>query len=273
MRKAFNYYIYSPCGNDTALVEGVDYTDNVKRLINDKIMNIHSNIEQVGFIATDKEPKLIMAGGEFCGNAARSAAYSYLRGREGKVNIKVCNDSRVIEVGIDSNKNVWSQMPLYAGKDIVTSIDNGIYKVKMDGITHIIVDVQETKKMLSENNYSREFIKEIALNIVTNYNIEGSSAIGVMFLEEKNEELKIHPVVWVRTIDTLFYETACGSGTTAVAILETINRSSSQQLEIIQPSGQIITANTIFNKGILTNAFISGKIKTDGILKRIEIDI
>ena len=72
------YAICRPGGNDTALVYGSDYTQEQKKCINDAIMKKHSNVEQVGFIDFNKKPELQMAGGEFCGNATRSAANLYL---------------------------------------------------------------------------------------------------------------------------------------------------------------------------------------------------
>lgn len=79
------YNIYYPSGNTTALVIGSDYLQFRKR-INESIMKMHNNIEQVGFVFVENDVyKLEMAGGEFCGNATRSAAYYFLNGKDGKV--------------------------------------------------------------------------------------------------------------------------------------------------------------------------------------------
>jgi len=93
------------------LVEGTNYTNGVKRLINDKIMKLNPNIEQVGFVEINNKPKLIMAGGEFCGNATRSAAYFYLKGKKGKIKIGICSGKKLVEAGIDAIGNAWSQIP------------------------------------------------------------------------------------------------------------------------------------------------------------------
>jgi len=161
--------------------------------------------------------------------------------------------------------------PIYSGKNIVIALDRDIYQIKMEGITHIVVKAEKTKKIFNAKKYDKEIFKQMALNIINKYNIETSNAIGVMFLEKINKKIKLHPTVWVKTIDTLFYETACASGTAAVAILKTIDKNSSQKLEVIQPSSKIITANTILKNGVLINAIISGKIKTDGKKRRLEI--
>lgn len=267
MRKEFSYYLYSPCGNDTALVEGDNIDEQTKKILNDKIMSTHSNIEQVGFISLDKF-KIDMAGGEFCGNAARSAAYHYLKGNKGEIRINVSN-KMVMNAGVDENKRAWSEIPLYSGKNFINAIDNGIYEIIMNGIKYIILEKDVSKQYLLD----KKNIKANAMNILKEYKIRDSEAIGVVFIEDVKEKIKIHPVVWVKSINTLFYETACGSGTTAVAILQAVKNNKSQNLDIIQPSNQVITARIILNKGNIETAYILGNIKTDNNTRRITIDI
>ena len=61
-------------------------------------------------------------------------------------------------------------------------------------------------------------------------------AVGVVWFErESNEAVVIHPVVWVRAVDTFYYESSCGSGTIAVG---RVTGSSS----IVQPTGKSISA-------------------------------
>ena len=91
--KQIKYSIYRPAGNDTALVYGVEYIQEQKKKINNFIMKKHKNVEQVGFININEIKELQMAGGEFCENATRSAAYSYLNGKQGKRNNKNSSNS------------------------------------------------------------------------------------------------------------------------------------------------------------------------------------
>lgn len=267
MKKEFTYYLFSPCGNDTALVEGINIDEQTKKKLNDKIMNIHPNIEQVGFVSLDKY-KLIMAGGEFCGNATRSAAYYYLNGKHGDIEINVSNNM-IMKAGVNKEGKAWSQIPLYDGKNFINTIDTGIYEILMNGIKYIVLEKEISKEYLLD----KKNIKSNAMSILKNYKVKDSEAVGVIFLEEINEKIKIHPVVWVKSINTLFYETACGSGTTAVAMLEAIKTNQSQNIDIIQPSNQIITAKIDLNKGRIEKACILGKIKTDKTARRITVEI
>ncbi len=99
------YSIYIPAGNDTALVYGLDYTQQQKKLINNAIMEKNSNVEQVGFIDSTKKPELQMAGGKFCENATRSAAFVYLNGKKGSLQMSV-NTTDIINAGVDENVKV-----------------------------------------------------------------------------------------------------------------------------------------------------------------------
>ncbi len=102
------YIIYNPGGNKTALVIGTYYKE--KKDINDRILKLHKDVEQVGFIST-KNCELIMAGGEFCGNATRCSASYYLKDKPGLIDIKVSGTSKILKAGIDSLGKAFSQIP------------------------------------------------------------------------------------------------------------------------------------------------------------------
>lgn len=266
MRQQIGYYIYSPCGNDTALVEGTSFSDKEKKLINDEIMKIDKNIEQVGFVEKDGDYQLIMAGGEFCGNATRCAAYYYLKGHKGKIEIMVSGAKNLIKAGIKDAENIWAQVPICSGQGVVMQLKQGVYKVKMEGITHVIVEEYLAKEYLTKP----ENLKLNAMSVIQGFDIHETEALGVIFLEKVNDALKIHPIVWVKSIDTMFYESACGSGSVAVALLKSFQKKSSKLLEIWQPSGQVIRTSIVMENGLPVDAFISGKIYTDGRLRTID---
>ncbi|MDR1773352.1 MAG: hypothetical protein LBR30_00525 [Clostridioides sp.] len=288
MSNLIDYYIYIPSGNDTAIVEGVDFSDEEKKIINDKIMQKHKNIEQVGFVnsnikkSTDlnlgkqKEYVLKMAGGEFCANATRCASYYYLNGETGAINIEVSGLDYKIESGINdetlifNKKNVWCKMK--AENIFVDKLDEYVYLVKMNGITHIVVEAELTKKILE----SDDVIKTVAMDFIKKYEIDDDDAIGVMFLEEETKEklednIKMKPVVWVKKIDTLFYETACASGTMSVGIVKSFQKNESVDLSIIQPSKKVLKVSTTFEDNNLKEVMIIGEVLTDGIKRHIEI--
>ena len=109
--KNYKYKIYIPSGNPTALVLNMERNLKKRKVINDKIIKKYNNfIEQVGFIS-NKRFELLMAGGEFCGNATRCAVYYYLKGNSGNLKIKVSGVKYKLTAGIDKMENVWVDMP------------------------------------------------------------------------------------------------------------------------------------------------------------------
>lgn len=259
MKREVSYRVYVPGGNNTAFVLGTNYSLDERIKINNKIMESDSSIEQVGFLGDKDSPELVMAGGEFCGNATRSAVYYYLNGKDGSMTLKV-NQKDYIQAGVKDGE-AWCEIPLICDGNIVENIDAGIYQVNMKGMKSIVV--QEDKATLYLNN--KETIKDEAMKLIKKYNLQNSEAVGVMFLEKVNHLLKINPIVWVRDINTLFYETACGSGTTATAIVKSYLQNADISLDILQPSSHVITAKIKHEKESEFKGVISGKVLTDGI--------
>lgn len=261
------YITYIPAGNDTAFVLKRGYTKEEKKKINDAIMKKESNIEQVGFVELGKEPELEMAGGEFCGNATRSAAHYYLEGKEGELILKV-NGKDYIKAGINEKGEAYCEIPLYKGnKKVVEKKENGIYQVRMQGMVTIVIEEENAKKYLE----NKDKIKEETKKIIEKYQLTNEEAVGVMYLEREKNMLKINPIVWVNEINTMFYETACGSGTTGVGIVQAYKENKNQKLNIVQPSGNIINITVEKDNEKIIKAVISGEIYTDGKVKEVEI--
>lgn len=72
----------------------------------------------------------------------------------------------------------------------------------------------------------------------------------------------IYPVVYVRDADTLYYETACGSGTTALGLTLAEQKGVSiNDVPIIQPSGMLIKFSVDYDGDKFGYAQISGPIE------------
>lgn len=250
------YKIFNPAGNITALVIGDNYTIEERKIINDKIMEKETNVEQVGFLS-NIENRLTMAGGEFCGNGARCAALYYINeNKVDNINLKINNNK--LRAGIDKNMKIWCEIPLE--EYYITQIDKNIYKIKLKGITILVIkDIKQYKNL-----------KESAKELIKYYNID-DSAVGVMFVKRLEEYIKIYPIVWVKEIDTFFFENACGSGTIAVTMLESyiINKNGTYKVE--QPSGEFLETEITIKNNIITEAILKGKINEDRELKQIII--
>jgi len=93
-----NYVLFNPCGNITALVDSA--VDKNQRIdVANKIMELEPTCEQVGFVQENADFVMLeMAGGEFCGNAARCAALF-----KNKTKVLCSGYAQFIEAIIDSD--------------------------------------------------------------------------------------------------------------------------------------------------------------------------
>ena len=249
-----SYMIFNPAGNITALVLADEYNLEQKRIINSRIMEKESKVEQVGFLSL-RDRRLTMAGGEFCGNATRCAALYYIE-KQQSMELEINNNK--IEVGINKKQEVWCEIPIQGYR--IEKIEENIYKIILKGITILVV-----KEIENFNN-----LKEIAINLIKKYKLD-DDAIGVMFVDKIENIIKIYPIVWVKEIDTLFFENACGSGTIAVTMLESMLENASKEYELIQPSGDILKTNISIKNNIVKRAILKGKIVTDNKIRKIII--
>lgn len=196
-----------------------------------------------------------MAGGEFCGNATRSAAYIFLNGKTGKIKVKV-NSKDIINAGVTDSHHAWCEIPIIKSKEAIIKKEKGIYIVTLNGITIIVIKPEQSEKYLNNKNK----LKDYSIKFIEKYNLKSNEAVGVMYTERIENSIKMHPIVWVKSINTLFYETACGSGTTATCMVEAYEKKQSQIIDVIQPTGCIITGNIKYENNLITSAIISGEI-------------
>jgi diaminopimelate epimerase len=188
-------------------------------------------VEQAGFLNLDAR-HFEMSGGEFCGNAARSAAMIIaMCTGETKFDFTMSGYGGPVGASVDINGDkaaVTCSFPnLHAVAEPV-NLPNGDEAVLVDlgGIVHVLVREPFVNDRAVYERRHREIIQSLGLG--------ERAAVGVCWIEQAaHRGTMIHPVVWVRGIDSFFYETACGSGSIAAAV-------ASGERDIIQPSGQDI---------------------------------
>ena len=283
----YRYQLFIPGGNKTALVFGIDglASDGARRkAIQDAILSRHEQdadgeVEQVGFVNTDAAtPELIMAGGEFCGNAMRAAAAYYLDGGTGTMEITVSGAGKPLRAGSDTPGEVWAEMPVLA--DVASSVralqNSGFYWVTLEGISHLVVPQVQSAPYLSRMFACarKEEQLDIALTlleeIITTHALPIGDAYGVMFLEHIADVLKMHPFVHVKTAGTTYYETGCGSGAVSIGLVSSTLRGDDVCLPLLQPSGQIICAEVSHDADGRVSGKISGPVVC-GAVYEIEV--
>lgn len=253
------YFVANPAGNVTIFVTSEvaqkDYAEVTSQLL---AIKEHCG-EQVGFIKGGN--RMEMSGLEFCGNASRSFALWYAKNRagingEGRVTVDVSGAETPLNVEVNTNTSYTKiQMPqpvsIRDWKEVegVETLGDDFEGVLVDfgGIMHLILwDVEASAERFEKYN---KFLLEKF----------DAPANGVMFL--KKETLDLVPVVYVKDVDTTYFEGSCGSGSTACAIALAYKLADGEySYNLNQPAGTI-TATTYINNHKLEKVFIEGPVE------------
>ena len=252
-----NYIIFDPSKNITALVDSKvdvkDFKDVAK-----KIIDREPSVEQVGFLSSEEDADIAlrMAGDEFCGNATMCAAVYYgIKNNlsDAKVRVKVYSIDNLLEVDIKKiNKNEWEgtlMMPKPTEIKDVTFLDGKKYPVIFfSSIAHVII----------KNDLDNTFLKSYAESEIKKWcEFLNVKSLGIMYYDENDK--KLTPLVYVKSVDTLFWENACASGTAAIGYWLSYEKNDLVNIDVVQPSKSILTVFTDENK----NLYLKGKINCD----------
>lgn len=257
MNSKINYKILNPGGNKTAIVIWNEYSKEEKKQINDNILKENVDVEQVGFIDV-RENKLEMAGGEFCVNATRCAIWQYLKGIPGELELSVSGYRGKLKGGITQEKEVYVDMQIDKKMSNIINTEGIFNFIKLEGILLAVIDEQNSKKFVKQLKKDEDKAKSELKKIMEKFDTE-ENAVGIILLEKERLRTKINPIIWVKTIDTLYYETACGSGSLATAIYKNYIEGI-ENIEILQPSGYTIKVNLNIQKDYIERATILGKV-------------
>ena len=230
-----------------------------------------------------------MCGLEFCGNGSRS--FGLIKAKEmgikGKgsvfVDVSGCDEILTIEVDTDTDytkvkmpnpvrmsKIDLSPLAIVDAAERVDAIETAdmseVPVVDFGGIFHVVLcGVPATQEIFT-------IIKDY---IVAKFN---PPAMGVMFcdgeMKKEGDSLicQMTPVVYVKDVETTYFEGSCGSGTTACAAAFGLRRGDGiHHFVFPQPAG-IIESTAHISGGQIEKIFIEGKVELS-TEKEVEIDI
>ena len=280
------YCIFDPTGNITALVE-TEVRAADRAPVASGIMAAHPEVEQVGFVAyndaafaadtgTDAAVSLMMAGGEFCGNATMCAAALYVIRKgmpaAGAVKAKVSGAEAPLSVQVEEISGAGESpcaagsarlydgesaagafyaaavtMPPAIGIEKIGSAARagseegaggafGLPLVRRQGIDHIIIEPDSGFFGLKDDPAAAESLIRECCGAL------GSDCLGMMFLDEAEGsicERRMTPLVFVPGADTLFWENSCASGSAAAGIWLAIKAGSPVDVRLRQPAGSL----------------------------------
>lgn len=260
-----DYYIVDPTRNTTILADGNVPVAKQQEIAN-RLMEKERIAEQVGFVSLAPKEKNIdvtlrMAGGEFCGNATMSAAALFCdkarlpRGEECDVNVRASGAAEPVKVHINVTESgrYHGTVNMPSPKSIEYrdfSFNGQLFHmpvVSFEGISHIIAEE------LRDREYAEQAVKQWCAEL-------GCDALGLMLYDA--EQRRLDPVVYVPAADTLFWESSCASGTTAVGAWLADKSGEEINMKLTEPGGELVI-----------EAVRGGKLRLSGhvrILRRVE---
>ena len=223
-------YVFSKwnaCGNTTLFFE----RELPRALVFRALEAGQLDCEQACFVVP-KERRMHMAGGEFCVNATRSfGAYLAWIDQSVCATYTVCVSGWPASVHLTIEKReegVWDASACLQLPECEIEDKKLGPVVHLPGISHLLLPHDGTW----DNKRARELMAE--------YGLDKKDACGVVWYgkDSRTSVLTIRPLVYVRALDTLYAEGACGSGSLALAIaLARTGKESPSPFNIVQPSG------------------------------------
>lgn len=257
--------IVRPGGNDTAIV-----WDRVPReqqgALSKEIQDVYPGVEQVMYVEDAGENKFRgqMAGGEFCGNATRSLGYLLLGQKDGKIELEVSGSETPMQVVVQDGFSSTTS-PIRTSLNSVIEDDGlGFTVAHLDGISFIIAtqdsSIGQSIKTLETVDAQKDFVKEL---LKKEGFADAYPASGVLIVKRKpNGDYYSDPYVYVRDTGTLYYETGCGSGSTAIGLMEAKKSGDAVSgLKIQQPSGMDLYVDIDRNADGFVGAKVNGPVE------------
>ncbi len=271
------FYKMCPSGNTTILISEPQVPVDLRAPMANILMDpLHLQAEQVAYVDMDATPpRIAMMGGEFCGNACRSLA-AMLSMRHGTTSYEATSHEGVMlssgaEAPVpyrvtraeDGSVNAAIRMPnktMPAVSFVKIDKDNAPI-VHLDGIDHLLLDESAHPRVAEQSAAQTD---QMVRGLLAQCGLLESVAAGCIWYKHDavTGACAITPFVHVRETKSLYAETACGSGTLAVALFlagmtqnpstqnnEPTSSAETFTLDVVQPSGMTITATCTQHAG------------------------
>ncbi|MDR2480648.1 MAG: hypothetical protein LBD48_15225 [Treponema sp.] len=218
--------------------------------------------EQVGFVCPPRQPdalwRLEMMGGEFCGNAARSFGLFAARqaGLSGAHTVMIETSGQAGPLTVRTgNGTAEIAMPAPLSESFVEFEGRLFLRYDFEGISHIIApDIEAGEPLV------RSLLQKAAMDRPVGAG--QTAALGVMFYDTGKQYMR--PAVWVRSTDTLIFESSCGSGSAALGVWAVRDMPEADNcFSIIQPGG-LIAVTVVKRGGKIQALSIGGTVALDG---------
>ena len=231
-----DYTVMDPTGNITVLVTS-PVPEAEQARAGAALLAAEPDAEQVGFVtvgdAPDGEVALRMAGGEFCGNAAMSAAALHCLHWDlalSELRVRVSGAAAPVTVKAQRQPGggyacaVDMPRPL-ALEEVDLAREGASYRlplVRFEGISHLLLP----------GDFDRGLAERAAPKWCADL---GAGALGLMLLDASAGRLD--PLVWVPVGDSLYWERSCASGSAAVGAYLAARNGAETRVSLSEPGG------------------------------------
>ncbi len=238
-------------GNETLVVWKPVVEDPVERAkITRKCLGVDPGCdrslaaEQVAFVMPEKnddqEIHIEMGGGEFCGNAARAvAALQFTRSGKRSPNPMLVHVSGMKEPVKCINNDTGRYQEVIVEAQIrcapaVTHLSDESTLVQLHGIAHIVKQIHPEP---GERNVEEYGLPDYDA-LIQSYgeHVRGELAYGLILFQDHRRGHEIKPFVSVPAIPSTKVETACASGSLALALVLNGEGTRERYFQIFQPS-------------------------------------
>ena len=227
------YSVYDPTGNVTILVSTPVPVPRQPEIAAE-LMRCEPTAEQVGFLsagADGADISLRMAGGEFCGNASLCAgAHCFFQTGKQRLLVRVSGSDELVPVSLAQTERSCLtgcvQMPAPLSVSPISlscgDISYSFTCVRFPGITHLVTE--EALPKSTAESAVRQWCDKLK-----------AESLGIMLYDSARQSLT--PLVWVPAADTLFWESSCASGTTAIGATLAARAGGAVSVSLREPGG------------------------------------
>lgn len=282
MYKKLDIQIADPSGNITIFVRTPVERKHYQQVAGQLLAEEDYGAEQVAFIlqgslssqnpsADGIDGSMEMCGLEFCGNASR--AFGLMLASEAgetghvtkRIRVSGCDAPLTVELDMETSRaKIRMPNPLFCEVQGTRTV------VDLGGILHIIVEAPKTEGSSTEEQQA-EMERTFGKIRSEVYRTMDPPALGVMFWN--SAEKKLTPVVYVKDVETVYFEGSCGSGTTACAAAFSMGKpDGTYSWSIPQPAG-VIDVTAEVKDGRARAIYIDSQVKLGEIITtEVEIE-
>jgi len=258
--RAIEFVKLNPASNTTLLVTSRHSKSHYRSIARQLMGTEHVHAEQVGFVLPPRthraQTRLHMAGDEFCANACMSLAAWHAAGSgsaEIGMGIESSGAHDPLQCTVSRHGSAYRcQLQLPVPQQIEpyplpAVADSAL--VRYADAVHLIIECQTSDP--EERNRARRLVRELAHS-------QCASVIGVMLYDPSRNEMA--PLISVPALDTLIWESSCGSGTAALGAYLAAKTGSDIAAKIHQPGGTM-HVNARCKDATITDLWISTDIQ------------